>query len=128
MDVTLGPWTASHAEHKPIAEAMGDEAWKTVENKAGFTPKKWPTGKNPTVKGYSISGNVTGVVKQGRSSQVLSKFTILVDGTMSNVPPIDGTGYAEGSNTPEDAMRAIAEARITKILETLKGGRVKKAR
>src|SRR5438445_409773 len=31
MDVTLGPWTAQHAEDKPLAEAMGDEAWKTVE-------------------------------------------------------------------------------------------------
>ena len=125
MDVTLGPWTAAHAENKPLAEAMGNEAWKTVEKAADFTPKEAPKGKAAT-RGYTISGRLTSVVKQGNSLQILSAFTIWVDGTMSNVPPIQGTGSAVGS-TAEDVVRAITEDRIKKILETLKTGRVVKA-
>ena len=127
MDVNLGPWTAAHQENKPLAEAMGDEAWKTVEKAAGFTPKKAPAGAKGA-KGYTVSGRITSVDKQGNSVQVFSQFTILVDGTMSNVPPIQGNGSANGSNTAEDAVRAITEARINKILETLKTGRVLKAK
>ncbi len=126
MDVTLGPWTASHAENKPLAEAMGDEAWKTVEKTAGFTPEEAPKGK-PATTGYTISGRLTSVVKQGNSTQIFSAFTIWVDGTISNVPPIQGTGFAEGSSTAEDALRAITESRVKKILETIKTGRVVKA-
>jgi hypothetical protein len=59
---------------------MGDEAWKTVDKTAGFTPKEAPKGKSAT-KGYGISGRVTSVVKQGKSLEVLSTFTIWVDGT-----------------------------------------------
>jgi hypothetical protein len=127
MDVNLGPWTAAQAEYKPLAEAMGDEAWKTVEKAAGFTPKKAPPGAAPT-KGYGISGRLTSVAKQGRTVQILSAFTIMVDGTLSNVPPIQGSGFAKGSNTAEDATRMITEMRIKKILETLKTGRVIKVR
>ena len=46
---------------------------------------------------------------------------------MSNVPPVEGNGFAEGSNTAEDALRAITEARINKILGVIKTGRVVKA-
>jgi hypothetical protein len=127
MDVTLGPWTAALAEHKPLAEAMGNEAWKTVEKAAGFTPKALPIG-NAAIKGYSISGRVTSVVIQGRTKEVYSTFTIWVDGTMSNVPPISGNATALGSDTAEDALRAVTEMRVTKILQTIKTGRVLKAK
>jgi hypothetical protein len=123
MDVTLGPWTAAHPENKPLAEAMGDEAWKMVEKTAGFTPKKAPPGATAT-KGYTVSGRLTNVNKQGNTVQIFSAFTILVDGGLSNVPPIQGTGSAEGSSSAEDAVRAITESRIKKILDTLKTGRV----
>jgi hypothetical protein len=126
MDVTLGPWTAEHVENKPLAEAMGNEARKTVDKTAGYTPKDAPKGKSAT-KGYGISGRLNSVVKKGNSIQIFSTFTIWVDGTMSNVPPIQGTGFAEGSNTAEDAVRAITESRVAKILDTLKTGRVIKA-
>ena len=126
MDVTLGPWTAAHVENKPLAEAMGDEAWKTVKKAAGFTPKEAPKGKSAT-NGYGISGRVNSVVKQGNSLQVLSTFTIWVDGTLSNVAPIQGAGSADGSSTAEDAMRGITENRITKILEKIKTGQVHQA-
>ena len=126
MDVNLGPWTAAHPENKPLAEAMGDEAWKTVEKAAGFKPKKNPPGKTAT-KGYTVSGRLTNVAKQANTVQVFSAFTILVDGAISNVPPIQGAGSAEGSSTAEDAVRAITEMRIKKILDTLKTGRVVKA-
>jgi|GEM_PF-6372955 len=126
MDVTLGPWTAAHPENKALAEAMGDEAWKTVQKADGFTPKEAPKGNSP-VKGYSVSGRVLSVTKQGSSTHVSVAFTIWVDGTMSNVPPVPGAGFAEGGSTAEDVVRAITEARIEKILATLKTGRVVKA-
>jgi hypothetical protein len=126
MDVNLGPWTAAHPENKPLAEAMGEEAWKTAEKTAGVTPKKAPQGAKGA-KGYTVSGRITSVAKQGSAVQVFSAFTILVDGALSNVPPIQGNGSAEGSNTAEDAVRAITEMRIKKILDTLKTGRVAKA-
>ncbi len=126
MDVILGPWTAAHVENKSLAVAMGDEAWKTVDKAAGFTPKEAPKGKSAT-KGYGISGRVNSVVKQGNSVQVLSTFTIWVDGTLSNTQPIQGAGSADGSSTAEDAMRGITENRITMILEKLKTGSIRKA-
>ncbi len=127
MEVSLGPWTAAHPENKPLAEAMGDEAWKAVEKAAGFTPKKAPQGNNGA-KGYTVSGRITNIAKQGNTVQVFSAFTILVDGSLSNVPPIQGNGSAEGSSSAEDAVRAITENRIKKILDTLKTGRVAKAK
>jgi hypothetical protein len=72
MDVIMGPWTAAHPENKPLVEAMGDEAWKTVEKAAGFAPKQ--SGST----GYGISGRITSVVKQGKSVQVFAAFTIWV--------------------------------------------------
>ncbi len=126
MDVILGPWAAAHVENKPLAEAMGDEAWKTVKNAAGFTPKEAPKGQSAT-KGYGISGRLTNVVRQGNSVKVFSAFTIWVDGTLSNVAPIQGSAAADGSNTAEDAVRALTEDRIEKILKTIKTGAVHKA-
>ena len=121
---TLG--AAAHVENKPLAEAMGDEAWKTVKNTADFTPKEAPKGHSAT-KGYGISGRVTNVVRQGSSVQVFSAFTVWVDGTLSNVAPIQGSASAEGSNTAEDAVRAITADRIEQILKKLKTGGVRKA-
>jgi hypothetical protein len=125
MDVNLGPWTAAHPENTPLAEAMGDEAWRTVEKAAGFKPKK--ASQNGGSKGYTTSGRLANVAKQANAVQIFSAFTILVDGAISNVPPIQGSGSAEGSSTAEDAVRAITESRIKKILDTLKTGRVVKA-
>ena len=126
MDITLGPWTAEHAADKPLAEAMGDEAWKTVEKSSDWTPQKAVNGKAGK-KGYTVSGRLTSVVKEGSKTQIFSAFTILVDGALSNVPPIQGTGFAQAPNTAEDALRAITESRVNKILGTLKTGRVVKA-
>ncbi len=118
MDVIMGPWTAAHPENKPLAEAMGDEAWTTVQNSVGFTPKK------SAPKGYGISGRVTSAVKQGNSTQVFAAFTIWVDGQVSNSPPTQGSASAEGSMTAEDAVRAIAEDKVKQILQVLKKGTV----
>jgi hypothetical protein len=126
MDVYLGPWTAAHSENKALAEAMGDEAWKTVEKTAGFTPKKAPQAAKGA-KGYTVSGRISSVARQANTVQVFSAFTILVDGTMSNVPPVQGNGSAEGGSSAEDAVRTITEMRMKKILDTLKTGRVAKA-
>src|SRR6266849_4299675 len=126
VDVTLGPWKAESVDDKTLAEAMGDQAWKTVEKADGFTPRKDPHGKLAK-SGFTISGRLTSVVKMGGTTHVFSTFTIWVDGTMSNVPPVEGNGLAEGSNTAEDASRAITEARINKILGVIKTGRVVKA-
>jgi hypothetical protein len=130
VDVTLGPWKADISIDEPqrtaLAEAMGDEAWKTVEKADGFTPQKAPEGK-PAKKGYTISGKITSVVKEGGTISVFITFTIWVDGTISNVPPVQGTGSATGGNTAEDVVRAITESRIKKILEALKTGKVAKA-
>jgi len=127
MDVTLGPWTAVKSDDKPLAEAMGDEARRTVTKAAGFTPKDAPKGNKPT-KGYGISGRLTNVVKRDNAVQIFSTFTILVDGSFSNVPPIQGNATAEGGSTAEDAVRAVTEQRVNKILQTIKTGAVKKAR
>jgi len=126
VDVTLGPWTAAHAENKSLAVVMGEKAWKTVEKANGFTPKEAPKGKSAT-KGYGISGRVNSVVKHGNSVQVLSTFTIWVDGTMSNTQPIQGNASAEDGSTAEDAIRDITEDRVTMILEKLKTGSIRKA-
>jgi hypothetical protein len=127
MDVTLGPWKADHPADQPLADAMGDEARKTVEKTDGFEPKGAVQGK-PAAKGYTVSGRLTSAEKQGNRVNIFSAFTIWVDGTVSNVPPIQGSGFAEGSNTAEDAVRAITESKIKQILDTIKTGRVIKAR
>ena len=131
MDITLGPWTADMSveerQRKPLAEAMGDEAWKTVKNTAGFAPKAAPQGK-PAPSGFTISGKLTNVVKNGNTIHVMSTFTLWVDGTFSNVAPVKGDGYAKDGATPEDALRAITESRVKKLLEVIKSGGAGKAR
>jgi hypothetical protein len=124
MDVALGPWKADHTEHKPLAEVMGDEAWKTVEKTTDFTPKKTP--KEGVAKGYTIWGRLTSVVKEGNSVQIFSTFTVLVDGAISNVRELPGTGSGQGRSAAEDLTRAITEAKVKQILEAIKKGRVSK--
>ncbi len=128
MDVTLGPWKVAKGvdkEYQPLAEAMGDEARKTAEKTAGFTPKAAENGK-PAASGFTISGTITTVLKKGRSFHIRSVFTVWVDGTFSNVKELAGDGSAD-STPAEDAVRAITESRITKILVAIKSGQVKKA-
>jgi len=75
MDITLGPWTASKTSNQkqlqPLAEAMGDEAWNTVKKKTDFTPKK-ADGGAPAKSGFTITGQVLQVAKQGIDLQVKS--------------------------------------------------------
>jgi hypothetical protein len=129
MDVTLGPWKAdksvNESQGKPLAEAMGDEAWKTVTNLPDFTPLKAPGGK-PADKGFTISGVLASVAKKGVSTEVVAKFTLWVDGTFSNVAPLDGRASAEGSSSAEDALRAVTEDRVTMLLMAIKAGHVAK--
>lgn len=126
MDVTLGPWTADMSvaanDRKPLTDAMGDEAWNTVNKVAGFTPKK--AGKGKPGKGFTIFGRLTHVVRNGRSVEVLAKFNVLVDGALSNVAMLDGRASADGSSTAEDALRAVTESRINTLLQAIKQGRV----
>jgi hypothetical protein len=129
MDVTLGPWTAEKSvdpkQGKTLAEAMGDEARKTAKS-AGFTPQDAPQG-NPAKSGFTISGKVVKVSKLGNKIQVKLMFTLWADGTFSNVAPLSGEGEAEGSSSAEDAVRAITEDRVDKLLEAIKSGRAAKA-
>jgi hypothetical protein len=128
VDVTLGPWTAAKGvekEYQPLAAIMGDEAWKTANNTSGFTPRKAEKGK-PAAKGFTISGRITTVLKKGNSIHIRSLFTVWVDGTFSNVKDLAGDGSAEGVPA-EDAMRAITESRVTKLLVAIKAGQVRKA-
>ena len=128
MDVTLGPWTVAKGvekEYQPLAEAMGDEARKTVDKTAGFTPKTAENGK-PAAKGFTISGRITTVLKKGHSIHIRSLFTVWVDGTFSNVKELAGDGSADGSPAA-DAVRAITENCVTKLLVAIKAGQIRKA-
>ena len=129
MDVTLGPWKGKISIESnlraSLVEAMGDAAWTTVKNTAGFTPKKWE--KDKTTKGFGIEGEVTSLVKQGKTTAVKATFVVSVDGTFSNVQPVPCDASADAPNTAEDALRALTEARVTKILGQMKAGRVLKA-
>ena len=129
MDVTLGPWTAEKSvdpkQGKPLAEAMGDEARDTAKT-AGFTPQEAPQG-NPAKSGFTISGKVMKVSKEGNSTKVKLMFTLWADGTFSNVAPLAGDGEAQGSASAEDAVRAITESRVNRLLEAIKSGRAAKA-
>lgn len=131
MDVTLGPWTAAKTinekQRQPLADAMGDEAWNTVKNKDGFTPKQ-ADGGTPAKSGFTISGQVLQVAKQGINLQVKLMFTLWADGTFSNVAPVPGQAIAQGSASAEDALRAITESKINQLLEAIKSGRAAKAR
>jgi hypothetical protein len=128
VDVTLGPWKVAKGvekEYKPLAEAMADEARKTANKPAGFTPKDAENGK-PAASGFTVSGTITTVLKKGHSIHIRSLFTVWVDGTFSNVKELAGDGSADGSPA-EDAVRAITENRVTKLLVAIKSGQVRKA-
>jgi hypothetical protein len=128
VDVTLGPWTVAKGvdkEYKALAAAMGDEAMKTASKTAGFTPKEAENGK-PAASGFTISGTITTVLKKGRTIHIRSLFTVWVDGTFSNVKELAGDGSAD-SAPAEDAVRAITENRITRLLLAIKSAQVRKA-
>lgn len=130
MDITLGPWTAAKTidakQRQPLADAMGDEAWNTVKKKDGFTPIK-ADGGTAAKSGFTISGQVVQVAKQGINLQVKLMFTLWADGTFSNVAPLPGQGAAQGSSSAEDALRAITEAKVNQLLDAIKSGRAGKA-
>jgi len=105
---------------------MGDEAWNTVKKKDGFTPIK-VEGVTPAKSGFTISGQVVQVAKQGIKLQVKLMFTLWADGTFSNVAPLPGQGAAEGSASAEDVLRAITESKVNQLLEAIKSGQVAKA-
>ncbi len=73
MDIFLGPWTAEmsveESLRKPLAAAMGDEAFNTVKNAPDFTPKL-ADPKKPDSGGFTISGKVKNVLKQGGKTHV----------------------------------------------------------
>jgi hypothetical protein len=130
MDIALGPWTSAKTIdaklRQPLADAMGDEAWNTVKKKDGFTPIK-VEGVTPAKSGFTISGQVVQVAKQGIKLQVKLMFTLWADGTFSNVAPLPGQGAAEGSASAEDVLRAITESKVNQLLEAIKSGQVAKA-
>ena len=80
MDINLGPWTAAKTldakQRQTLPDAMGDEAWNTVKKKDGFTPIK-VEGVTPAKSGFTISGQVVQVAKQGIKLQVKLMFTLL---------------------------------------------------
>src|SRR5579871_1788823 len=104
MDITLGPWTAAKTinekQRKPLADAMGDEAWNTAKKKDGFTPKQ-AEGGTPAKTGFTISGQVVQVGKQGSGIQVKLMFTLWADGTFSNIAPVPGQAVAEAAWAPK---------------------------
>jgi hypothetical protein len=126
MDITLGPWTAAKTinqkQGQTLAEAMGDEAWNTVKKKGDFTPKK-ADGGTPAKSGFTISGQLVQVAKQGIDLQVKSMFTLWADGTFSNIAPLPGQATAQGSASAEDALRAVTESKVNQLLEAIKSGR-----
>jgi hypothetical protein len=130
MDITLGPWTAAKTinqkQRQPLAEAMGDEAWNTVKKKGGFTPKQ-ADGGTPAKSGFTISGQVLQVAKQGIDLQVKLMFTLWADGTFSNVAPLPGQATAQRGASAEDALRAITESKVNQLLEAIKSGQAGKA-
>jgi hypothetical protein len=129
MDITLGGWTVDlsvdQKQGKPLAEAMGDEASKTVKDAPGFTPKEAVQGK-PAKSGFTISGKLTKIGKDKDGIHVQATFTVWIDGTFANLAPVVGDAWAKDGATPEEALRAVTEARITKILGLIKAGRVAK--
>jgi hypothetical protein len=130
MDITLGPWTAANTidqkQRQPLADAMGDEAWNTVKKKGDFTPIK-ADGGTPAKSGFTISGQVVQVAKQGINLQVKLMFTLWADGTFSNVAPLPGQAAAQGGASAEDALRAVTEAKVNQLLDAIKSGRAGKA-
>ena len=133
MDVTLGPWTAEMSveenDRKPLTQAMADAAMGKAKATAGITPKEASLGK-PAAKGFTISGKVTHIVKEGGSVTARAVFTLWIDGTFSNVQPLKGEATASGmgSRTAEEALRAVTESRVKTLLDAIKAGRASKAR
>ena len=131
MDIALGPWTAAKTldakQRQTLPDAMGDEAWNTVKKKDGFTPVK-VEGVTPAKSGFTISGQVVQVAKQGINTQVKLTFTLWADGTFSNVAPVHGQGAAQGGASAEDVVRAITEDSVEKLLGAIKSGSAGKAR
>ncbi len=129
MDITLGPWTVDmsigNATGKPIADAMGAEAFDTVKGTAGFTPQNAVNGK-PAASGFTISGKLTKLAKEPNGMHVQGTFTIQLDATFVNIMPVVGDAWAQGSMTPIDAVQALTDAKIAKILTLIKSGQVKK--
>ncbi len=130
MDVTLGPWSAEKTvkseERTALVEAMADEAWRVTTRMPDFTPVK-ADGK-PADTGFSISGKLTSVTKEGASTNVVAKYNVWVDGTFANVATVDGRASATGRSAAEDALRAVTESRVQMLLEAIKAGRVAKLR
>jgi hypothetical protein len=129
MDINLGPWTAAKTIdaklRQTLPDAMGDEAWNTVKKKDGFTPIK-VQGAAPAQSGFTISGQVIQVTKQGTDLKVKATFTLWVDGTFSNVVSPPGEATAQGSAGAEDALRAITENKVNQLLDAIKSGRAAK--
>ena len=129
MDIWLGPWTVDMSIDKtkgqPIADAMGAEAFDTVKNTNGFTPQKVGEDGKPAPRGFTISGKITVLAKETNGMHVQAQFTLLGDGTFVNIGLAVGNAWAQGSNTPIDAVQAVTDAKIAKILGLIKTGKVK---
>lgn len=127
MDVTLGPWTAekniSAELSKALTAAMGDEAKRTVKRTEGFAPREAAVGETKS-PGFSITGRLMTLTQKGRTSQVMARFNVWVDGFMSNVATVEGRASAEGGMTAEDALRAVTESRVKGLLAAIQAGRV----
>jgi len=127
VDIALGPWTAEMSvdekQRKALAAAMGDAAWDTVKNTAGFTPKK---AADSGGKGFGITGRVINVLKQGGETKVQVGCTLIADGGLSNVKEARGEAAASGGASVQDALEAVTEAKVKQLLNAIKTGTAKK--
>jgi hypothetical protein len=126
MDITLGPWKVAAPVDEALAVAMGDEAWTTVKNRPGFSPKLAEKG-NPAKTGFTISGKIMSVAKKESSTEIFAVYTIWVNGTISNAAPLQGRAAVSGGSTAENGVRAVTERNINKLLEVIKAGKIKEA-
>ena len=129
MDITLGPFKNAAAvtvtKLDPLVKAMHDQAFDTATKKK-FDPKEPPDGK-PAPSGFTISGKIKSVTKDGHKTQVTAGFDVWIDGTFANAPVTVPPGNGEGAPT-EDIVAALTENAITKILALIKAGSIRKAR
>jgi hypothetical protein len=129
MEITLGPWKAekgiSKDMAKPLTEAMGDEARRTVKRTEGFEPREAPVGETKS-PGFQIFGKLVKLTQQGRTSEVKAQFNVNVDGYMANVATVEGKASATAPMTAEDALRAVVESRVKALLEAIQAGRVRR--
>src|ERR1700691_4379773 len=99
MDIHFGPWndakTIAAKLRQTLPDAMGDEAWNTVKKKDAFTPIK-VQGAAPAQSGFTISGQVIQVTKQGTDLKVKATFTLWVDDSFSNIVVPPGEATAQG--------------------------------